>query len=508
LNLKQQKAKYKKSLDIYIPGALDWDSIRNKYPLPEGAGKHFEEYVTYFTWLLVEKQLSKSNSGVEKRKYYPLNSEVMKSIYKEYKSVLEYLCLSEVIEKYSNGYLAGGYSRLYRLKKQFSSDFKNKTITSRCVINSDQRFREMQYEPKANDSRTPEYVFLRKVLLDLTIDFTKIAHYIRILEERLHKEIQNEHHSRYLRKKLQTRVNDIIVAYEYKLGKLKASNRELVTVDDYGRLHTCITNLPKELRAFITWKGEALYEIDIKASQPYLSQILLKREFWTNKEKEMTLYNIKRSIYYEVWKEEEEVEYKAIMLHLFREHDYSPGNSMYLNWLNNGDDFYDQIKERIGDRFNLNISRDEVKKTVLRALYCDNKSITLARNPLVMAFYDLFPETLPIFQLLKTGDKRDLPRLLQKIESYLMLEKCARELHREEPAIPIVTIHDSITTTIKYKDKVEEKMKKVLTEGTGFPAKLAVTCWQETSPFKLLQDAIFLNNKLKLKPSRGNRMRA
>src|SRR3954451_493898 len=47
--------------------------------------------------------------------------------------------------------------------------------------------------------------------------------------------------------------------------------------DDAGRLYSPLTNLKKELRAFVTYEGKPLSSIDITASQPYLLQALLKK---------------------------------------------------------------------------------------------------------------------------------------------------------------------------------------------------------------------------------------
>lgn len=53
------------------------------------------------------------------------------------------------------------------------------------------------------------------------------------------------------------------------------------TVDDTGnRLHTNLTNLPAEVRNFITYAGRPLVSIDIRNSQPYMSLALFERKFW------------------------------------------------------------------------------------------------------------------------------------------------------------------------------------------------------------------------------------
>ena len=39
-------------------------------------------------------------------------------------------------------------------------------------------------------------------------------------------------------------------------------------VDDYGRIHTNLTNLPKMLRQYLAVDGERLANIDISESQP------------------------------------------------------------------------------------------------------------------------------------------------------------------------------------------------------------------------------------------------
>jgi len=92
-------------------------------------------------------------------------------------------------------------------------------------------------------------------------------------------------------------------------------------------------------------------------------------------------------------------------------------------------------------------------------------------------FKQMFPEVYEVFKKIKSKDKSLLPRLLQSIESYLMIDIIAGRISEEYPDVPIFTIHDSISTTEKYVDVVESIMKEELSKAIGHAPKLAREDW-------------------------------
>ena len=60
-----------------------------------------------------------------------------------------------------------------------------------------------------------------------------------------------------------------------------------------------------------------------------------------------------------------------------------------------------------------------------------------------------------------------LPITLQRIESYLILEKVCKQVSKILPDAPIIPVHDCIMTTEKYAKQVADITKKVLQNETG-----------------------------------------
>ena len=73
--------------------------------------------------------------------------------------------------------------------------------------------------------------------------------------------------------------------------------------------------------------------------------------------------------------------------------------------------------------------------------------------------------------------------LLQRIESYLVLEIICKRIALERPKLPIYTIHDSIVTTIGNEEYVKSIMVEMLKSYIGHEPKLKFEYWQIEDPF-------------------------
>jgi hypothetical protein len=74
-----------------------------------------------------------------------------------------------------------------------------------------------------------------------------------------------------------------------------------------------------------------------------------------------------------------------------------------------------------------------------------------------------------------------LPILLQRVESYLILEKVCKQISKQHPTVPLIPVHDCIMTTVDNQEIVARIMKDVLTLETGL--KPGIT--QSVNDFKL-----------------------
>jgi len=230
-------------------------------------------------------------------------------------------------------------------------------------------------------------------------------------------------------------------------------NGEIVySVDNTsGRFHSNITNMAKSLRPYLRIKGEPLANIDIKNSQPYLSTILLtdpgKVSYLTkNPAFAMLLQTLKVSLCQDVKK--------------------------YISLVISG-----QIYEYLMSEFikeGLQLSRSETKRQVLRILFARNRMPKDEINKKCrLIFKDRFPTVHRIFSKIRGSEKGDkfqnfkrFAILLQRIESYLMLDIILKRIYKELPGTIAITVHDSIMTGVLTNDV--EAVKKIMIDELTF----------------------------------------
>ena len=161
--------------------------------------------------------------------------------------------------------------------------------------------------------------------------------------------------------------------------------------------------------------------------------------------------------------------------------------SQYINLVVSGT-LYEFLEHRfgveLGETF---VNRKEVKTAVFQVLFTDNRFLGQEHAKLKKMFKKMFPYVYEVFRQLKSKDKTLLPRLLQSIESYLMINVIAKRISIEYQDAPIFTIHDSISTTEEYVDVVEAIMKEELSKAIGNAPKLAREEWCKSNMQKHLE---------------------
>ncbi|MBA7533399.1 hypothetical protein ES705_25638 [subsurface metagenome] len=217
------------------------------------------------------------------------------------------------------------------------------------------------------------------------------------------------------------------------------------------RFHSNITNMPGSLRQFLRINNEPLINIDIKNSQPYLSVIILtnpSKVSWLteNTAFAMLLQTLKVSLNEDVRK--------------------------YISLVVTG-----QIYEYLMEEFfkeGIPLTRSETKRQVLRILFARNRKPKDETNRKCrQIFKDRFPTVHKIFSKVRGHEKGDkfqnfkrFAILLQRIESYLMLDVILKRIYRELPGVIAITIHDSIMTGILTNKA--QAVKKIMAEEFTF----------------------------------------
>ena len=220
------------------------------------------------------------------------------------------------------------------------------------------------------------------------------------------------------------------------------------TIDNTsGRFHSNVTNCPKGFRPYLRVKGEQLVNIDVKNCQPYLSTLILvdplkASAFTENTAFAMLLQTLKVSLNKDVKK--------------------------YISLVINGT-FYEYLMQEFAVE-GLHMDRSETKRQVLRILFARNRNPKDETNLKAReVFKARFPTVHRIFNKVRGSERGDkftsfkrFAILLQRIESYLMLDVVLKRIYRELPDVVAITIHDSIMTGVMTNNV--EAVKKILIE--------------------------------------------
>jgi hypothetical protein len=191
------------------------------------------------------------------------------------------------------------------------------------------------------------------------------------------------------------------------------------SVCEQGRVHTNVANLPRQYRRFIRLGGCELASVDVSTSQPLLLALLIARGGITQTG-------------------------VAAM------HKYcwgragggpstlpptSPSASAFLRDCLAGG-VYDRISDHTG------YSRGDVKPLFLAVVYGEPRHMGTKVGDAIRELYpDVFDAVVEANFRLGHGG---LPRLMQAMESRVMIGRGAARLLRERPRMPLLTVHDCV----------------------------------------------------------------
>ena len=215
---------------------------------------------------------------------------------------------------------------------------------------------------------------------------------------------------------------DIYNKNKYSVECIK-ENHIFYHFDNYGRFHTNFTILKSFIRKnCLLIDGEETVEIDIPNCQPrLLSKLINEEDIFIVNESEFNLF-------------------KTLT---------STGN------------FYQYLI----DNSNMNLSKKEIKEIVYKVLFGRNYS-----NSDNKLFKKIFPTIYHFIKSYKAekGDYRALSYELQRSESNLIFNKIIKKITDLYPEIRVITVHDSIICSKKYKDIVEIIFNKIIKEEFDF----------------------------------------
>lgn len=211
------------------------------------------------------------------------------------------------------------------------------------------------------------------------------------------------------------------------------------TVDDYGRIHTNLTNFPKALRRHLSVDGERLANVDISESQPLFMGLAIVKsngEPATAEEDKATRQTKGRRV----------APTTFMMDHTMMDKDHQHGGPIDRRRLPNDLRRYLELCEARGlyqavaDR--LGKTREEAKKGVM-VVFFDKP---WHRNGVSLVLDEMAPTVMEKMRRAKRQDYRRLAHFAQRIESAFMFGRVVPRIMDQRPDLFVATIHDSILT--------------------------------------------------------------
>jgi hypothetical protein len=231
-------------------------------------------------------------------------------------------------------------------------------------------------------------------------------------------------------------------------------------VDDFGRIHTNVTNLPRALRPYLSVDGERLANIDISESQPLFMGMTIaggaKAEAGTQQTSRQEGRRARGG------RGKEESSMRGTSSHMMCStmmcsHPLLVGKldrrrlprdvRSYLE-LCESRGLYQAVADRLGK------TRDEAKKQIM-VVFFDKP---WHRNATSVVLDELFPTVMASMRRIKRGDYCRLAHFAQRIESEFMFGRVVPRIMERRPDLFITTIHDSILTPVGKAEFVRQVM--------------------------------------------------
>ena len=454
----------------FVPCKIDVDTLINKHPVDNI--KHFKRDKLIHILSLVNELPAYFERYDSIHGYVPLNAQLLQSRVHNYKEYIDYLVNAGVLEC-DNHYVVGEKSKGYRFTKECNSSLQTTQISDSSLVQKIKKHQEI--DPKINQSHS----YVAKWWDDeLSVDYEQAIDQLN--SEMLHN--------------LDLQIANSFEKYNatyIHLNRFKDCDYYISVDKNIGRFHSNLTNMKSEYRNYIRYGGENLVSVDIQNSQPYLSTMLLNPDFY-NKDTNINGndFNIGRilkttsidsSLHLPI--------FPPPMLVTLPETPIISDIQLFLDLVSQGQ-LYDYLQMKFVDQLGLEYdNRKAVKQAVFTILFTGNQFIGQEEAKPKKLFRELFPTVYDLFAYIKSKDKKLLPIILQRIESYLVLEIICKRITKEHPSIPLFTVHDSIATTVGNEKIVRDIMHDELTKYIGLEPSLKYDYWFNPEDFEYYSES-------------------
>ncbi len=414
---------------LLYPQNLNVDDLLSKYELSRTRRKNLGIRI-----IKIVSVLYPTNYNLHRFKadgFTHLSSKFKKTILNnDYEFVHKLLTKGkDPIIKIKKSYKVGEYSKLHRLNEKYRNSPKDKFYYK---------------PPKTIKVKTNE------TLLDSQFSLNKLS-----IHKNSNEFLYNLYHSVLTNLKKEKEITllknyigrNLNIIEEINKGKFY-NNRSYSN----NRYNSSITSLNKLVRTFLLVNDKPLVSVDIKSSQPYLLASLLNINFYNKENKNK--YN-----YYSVGP----VGGSLLFPRFLRGKE--EGIEQYQN-ISFEDDFYSIVLRNELGREPTTIERNSLKHKTMQFLFYNNSK---AKEKTELSYLvKQFPKIneFIVSCLDRVGEKR-FSYLLQRAESFLVLDTVCVEFNNKYKSAPFFTIHDAVLTTEEHYEELYRIMFEQLKLMTG-----------------------------------------
>lgn len=430
--------------------------------------QRLKEGMVYFITLLTFDKYEKKK---RKKGYRLLNNGILEKIIgtripTHIRKILQENGIIEILP-----HEIGVHSTGYRLTQKYhTDDFINIGYSERISTKIKLYNNQVDEEEINNEDFTskiydvPEYPYLDEQFVKNNLKLKTFDSY-QNLRELLFTLVNRTQRKR--KNKIETYVTllNLIGGYKGTLEDIKNEKYKPNLSPSNCRYYTTIVGLKRELRKFLSVNGEELVEVDIKSSQPFILSTILNRNFSTSTEDGYNVHTIYPELYdnFKISEKfsphsEDKTEYVSgvwftpnSLENLQNFTNYNFHEDFYNYILNNGSlEYYNEKRNK-----KLNgMTRSDIKDFIMNYLF-DRNELNKLNNLKGELINSLFPELWDVIgQFHRFYTKTTFSYLLQRTESYLVLNRVCGHINENYPRIPFFTIHDSVLTTPKYSEIV------------------------------------------------------
>lgn len=467
---------------VTLPNNFDLKLLKTLYP-PENYGfRHgivFRDFKVLYILHLLSSIPGRNSDLISESGFIPIHTPTLQRHMRDYNLYLDYLVNTGVLVC-DGQYIAGERSRGYK----WAPRYENSVYESKLVLIGDYS-QDSQIDSAADREDYP-YLFYWYDQKKLQIDgqaygYAESIRRIRMQDSTRASWDWNRDKHQYKNPSTQ------YMAVIRNISKITSQDYEPHIDGNVHRLHSVLTNIQKDFRNFITYDEQQLVGIDIKNCQPYLTCLILNLGFWDRDSGlPLTLYNLPDNIQQLFASEQLKKQVHRYFAALT-----DSDIAAYKQLVSSGH-IYEEIRDIANDQITpgqVRIERDDAKILMFYLLFSGNRGQhddPMINNLKRIFTTELYPKVAELFRIIKRNysdcpmedPHSRLSRMLQAIESTIILHKCCKRIWVErEHTIPIFTIHDSIVTTQEHYEYVRQVMHEELTRYIGMPPSLSIETW-------------------------------